>query len=233
MIEAAITEFALRGYDAASIGRIASAAGVARTVLYDHFDSKQALFAELLQTQNAELIAHVGEPIASDAPLRERIEAAYDVFFRFVEEQPLAWRLLFPAQPPLDPEVAAEYRHVRGEANRVLADLLAPDARRTGVDPSSAVGRALFAVHLEALYGSARWWHAHPDVPRAEMVRATMAALWTGMGAAERGEPWVEGSPKQEFVPRDSNPGNGRVHSGEHNPSRLTPDAAFHGDARP
>lgn len=190
--EAAITEFALRGYDAASIGRIASAAGVARTVLYDHFDSKQALFSELLQTQNAELITHVGVPIASDAPLRERIEAAYDVFFRFVEEQPLAWRLLFPAQPPLDPEVAAEYRHVRAEANRVLAELLAPDARRTGVDPVSPVGRALFAIHLEALYGAARWWHAHPDVPRVQMVRAVMAALWTGMGAAERGEPWVQ-----------------------------------------
>jgi AcrR family transcriptional regulator len=191
VIEAAIAEFAQRGYEAASIGRIAAAAGVSRTVLYDHFDSKQELFAELLRAQNAELIAHVGEPIASGAPLRERIHAAYDVFFRFVEEQPLAWRLLFPAQPPLDPEVAAEYRHVRGEANRVLAELLAPDARRTGVDPVSPVGRALFAIHLEALYGAARWWHAHPDVPRGEMVRAAMAALWTGMGAAERGEPWV------------------------------------------
>jgi AcrR family transcriptional regulator len=192
IVGAAVTEFAQRGYDAASIGRIATAAGVARTVLYDHFDSKQELFAELLRAQYTELISHLSEPIASGAPLRERIHAAYDVFFRFVEEQPLAWRLLFPAQPPLDPEVAAEYRRVRAEANRVLAELLAPDARRTGVDPSSPVGRALFAVHLEALYGSARWWHAHPDVPRGEMVRAVMAALWTGMGAAERGEPWVE-----------------------------------------
>lgn len=191
IVEAAIAEFAQRGYEAASVGRIASAAGVSRTVLYDHFASKQELFAELLRAQNAELMAHVGEPIASDAPLRSRIQAAYDVFFRFVEEQPLAWRLLFPAQPPLDPEVAASYRHVRSEANRVLAELLAPDARRTGVDPLSPVGRALFAVHLEALFGAARWWHAHPDVPRDEMVRAAMAALWTGMGAAERGESWV------------------------------------------
>jgi hypothetical protein len=29
-------------------------------------------------------------------------------------------------------------------------------------------------------------------VPRQEIVQGVVAALWTGMGAVERGEPWVQ-----------------------------------------
>lgn len=192
IVEAATAEFAQLGYEGASVGRIARAAGVSRTVLYDYFPSKHALFVELLRTQHRALLSFLSEPIASEAPMRERMQATYDAFFRFVEERPLAWRLLFPTRPPLDPAVADDYRTVRSESNRILADLLAPDARRAGVDPSSEVGRIIFTIHLDALHGTARWWRSHPDTPRAELVRAMTAALWTGMGAADRSEPWVE-----------------------------------------
>jgi AcrR family transcriptional regulator len=192
IVEAALEEFAELGYEAASVGRIAAAAGVSRTVLYDHFASKHELFGQLLRSQYAALLAFLSEPIASDAPVRERMQATYDAFFRFVEERPAGWRLLFPSRPPLDPEVDAEYRRIRHESNTVLGALLAPDARRAGVDPDSEVGRIIFTITLDALHGVARWWNSHPEVPRSELVRGTTAALWTGMGAADRGEPWVE-----------------------------------------
>ncbi len=185
-------EFAQLGYEGASVGRIAEAAGVSRTVLYDHFPSKHALFVELLRSQHAALLSFLSGPIASEAPMRERMQATYDAFLRFVEERPQAWRLLFPAHPPLDPAVADDYRTVRAESNRLLAELLAPDARLSGLNPASDVGRIIFAIHIDAMHGAARWWRAHPETPRAEMVRAITATLWTGMGAAERGEPWVE-----------------------------------------
>ena len=186
IVEAALGEFARRGYEAASIGRIAAAAGVARTVLYDHFPSKHALFVELLSDQHAALLAHLSAPIASDAPMRERMRATFDAFFAFAEERPLAWQLLFPHHPPVDPDVSAEQRRCRTESNRVLAQLLVEDARSAGIDPDSQVGRAVFAMHQEAMHGAVRWWQAHPEVERAELVEATMVTLWTGLGAAER-----------------------------------------------
>jgi len=191
IVEAALAEFAERGYEAASIGRIAAAAGITRSVLYDHFPSKHALFVELLRAQHADLVEFMRVQIVSDAPLRERLRATCDAFFAFAEERPLAWRLLFPSHPPVDPAVVSEYRRSRSESNRLLAQAWAPDARRTGVDPQSGVGRAIFAMHMEALHGAARWWHSHPDVTRAEMVASAMAVLWTGMGAVDRGERWV------------------------------------------
>ena len=168
IVDAALEEFAERGYEAASVGRIAAAAGISRTVLYDHFPSKHALFVELLSSQHAALLGFIGEPIGMDIPMRERMQLTFDAFFLFAEERPLAWRLLFPDNPPLDEHVADEHRRRRAEANRLRAKMIEP-----------------------IVQGAARWWRAHPDVPRAEVVRAVMATLWTGMSAVERGEPWV------------------------------------------
>jgi AcrR family transcriptional regulator len=187
IVSAALCEFAEIGYEAASMGRIAAAAGVSRSVLYDHFPSKHALFVELLRHWQGELLAHLEQALGGTGPLRERMRGTFDAFFAFAEEHPVAWRLLFPDHPPLDAAVAEEMRRCRTESNRVLARLLVADARRAGIDPESAVGRAVFAMHQEALHGAARWWRSHPEVTRAELVDAAVAALWTGLGVAERG----------------------------------------------
>jgi AcrR family transcriptional regulator len=187
IVGAALAEFAHRGYEAASMGRIATAAGISRTVLYDHFPSKQALFVELVADQHATLLAHLRQTIATDAPMEERLRATVDAFFAFAEEEPLAWRLLFPDNPPLDPGVAADHRRSRLEYNRLLARLLAPDARRAGIDPTSHVGAGIFAIHQAALHGAVAWWNAHPEVDRSQLVEATMAVLWDGLSELERG----------------------------------------------
>jgi AcrR family transcriptional regulator len=186
ILGAALREFAERGYESASMGQMASAAGVSRTVLYDHFPSKHALFVEVLDSQHDVLLDHLRESMASQRPMRERIRGAFDAFFGFAEERPLAFRLLFPDHPPLEDAVAAEYRRRRVQSNDLLSRLLVADARRAGIDTGSPVGRAVFVMHQEALEGAARWWQSHPAVSRAELVDAAMAALWTGLGAAER-----------------------------------------------
>jgi AcrR family transcriptional regulator len=193
IVDAALAEFAELGYEAASMGRIAEAAGIARSVLYDHFESKHALFVELLSSEHAALLGFLREPIGMDAPMHERMRLTHDAFFRFAQERPLAWRLLFPDREPLDSEAADEHRRRRTDTNRLLAALIEPDARQAGLDPDSTVAHLIFTIHIDALHGAVRWWRLHPSVPRSELVRGSLAALWTGMGAAERGEPWVAG----------------------------------------
>src|SRR5206468_12644250 len=85
VVEAALEAFASRGYEAVSMGEIAAAAGVARTVLYDHFDSKKALYLALLEEQNAQLVAHVAERITGAGDTRARMRATIDAFFGFAE----------------------------------------------------------------------------------------------------------------------------------------------------
>ncbi len=188
IVEAALGEFAQRGYEAASIGRIAGASGIARTVLYDHFASKLELFVEILELEQRTLLRYLGTALGSPGTTEDRWRATFDAFFAFVQEQPLGWKLLFPNHPPLDPEAAAEFRRVRADSNRMLAELLAADARRAGLEPESVRARALFAIHREALTAAARWWQGHVDVSRAEMVDSAIAALWTGFGGLQPGQ---------------------------------------------
>jgi AcrR family transcriptional regulator len=185
IIDAALAEFAAVGYEAASVGSIATAAGVTRTVLYDHFPSKLALFSDLLAVEDEAMLAYLSAALESSGTVEDRWRATFDAFFRFVEDQPLAWRLLYPSRPPLDTEAGEVLRRSRSESGRVLARLLAPDARRAGLEPESVIARAVFAIHRDALTAAARWWQAHPQVTRAEIVESSMAALWTGFGGLQ------------------------------------------------
>ncbi len=192
---AALQEFAQAGYDAASMRRIGAAAGVSRTVLYDHFPSKRALFGSLLKETHVTLLAHLQESIEREVSMRRRIGATIEAYLAFAEHEPLAWQLLYPDRPPIDPDVSADHRRCRAESNRLLAALLAPDAKRAGIEPSSNVGQAIFSIHQAALRGAVRWWQAHPDVPREELVQAAMDVIWTGLGGLERGEACAVSSP--------------------------------------
>ncbi|MFK3758230.1 TetR/AcrR family transcriptional regulator [Lysobacter enzymogenes] len=49
ILEAAVAEFRQAGYDATSMDRIAASAGVSKRTVYNHFPSKEALFAQILQ----------------------------------------------------------------------------------------------------------------------------------------------------------------------------------------
>ncbi len=181
LFDAALKEFSTHGYEGASLGRIAREAGVTRTVLYDHFPSKRALFGALLEAKHDQLLCHLREAMSSGVPSTERIEAMLDAFLAFAEREPEAWRLLYPDHAPVDPEAAADYRRLHRQASRLLGTMLAPDARRAGLDPASSVARAIFALQQSALEGLVRWWYAHPRVTRQQVLNAAMKALWSGI----------------------------------------------------
>ena len=73
VISAAIEEFLAAGFDGTSMDRIAARAKVSKRTVYNHFPSKEALFAEILrQLWDA---SHSGEAFAYRAavPLREQL----------------------------------------------------------------------------------------------------------------------------------------------------------------
>ena len=188
IVDAALKEFSLHGYEGASLGRIAADAGVTRTVLYDHFPSKRALFVALLEAKRGELLSHLREALSTDSAGAERIRAVLDAFLRFAEREPETWRLLYPEHAPVDPHVAADHLRLHRDASRLLASMLAPDARRAGLDPASPVAGAVFALQQAALEGLVRWWHAHPRVGREQVLDAAMKSLWKGLEGLEMGE---------------------------------------------
>src|SRR5215207_1499997 len=126
ILTAAIDAFASRGYDAASVSQIATAAGITKPVLYDHFASKRRLFEEAVEEIRDELIARGAEVMGRDAPIEERIRAAIDAFFAYVEERPAAARVLLVV-PRGEPALAEVSRRVQAEATAGIAALLAAE----------------------------------------------------------------------------------------------------------
>src|SRR5437764_891581 len=186
LFEAALWEFSAHGYEGASLGRIAADAGVTRTVLYDHFPSKRALFVALLEVKRRELLSHLREALSTDSSGEERIRAVFDAFLAFAQREPQTWRLLYPDHAPVDREVAADHRRLHRDASRLLASMLAPDARRAGLDPASPVAAAILALQQASLEGLVRWWHAHPRGSRGRVLVAPLKALWKGLEGLEK-----------------------------------------------
>jgi AcrR family transcriptional regulator len=178
--------FAERGYEGASMIEIAQGAGITPAVIYDHFPSKAALQVELLERQSEELFAFIGEALFAAASGPEaRLRAGIDAFFRFVEEHPYAWRMMF-RDPPSDPGVAAAYHRLSGVATETIASFIKTEAAAHLLrqdDPGQAA--EVFAQLLRsAQVGLATWWYEHRDVSREEIVERLLDFCWTGMEQA-------------------------------------------------
>ncbi|MGF0240582.1 TetR/AcrR family transcriptional regulator [Rhodococcus sp. IEGM1300] len=73
IILAAIAEFRANGFEITSMDKIAATAGVSKRTVYNHFPSKEELFAEILNQLWARLTAETETPYRPDVPLREQM----------------------------------------------------------------------------------------------------------------------------------------------------------------
>lgn len=121
LLEVAVEVFAARGFHATSMDEIAEAAGVTKPVLYQHFPSKRALYRELLDEVDEQLVARLVAATAGAPTGRERVQRGFAAYFRFVAEHRAAFRLLFGASVRND----AEFTLVAERAIDRIADLIA------------------------------------------------------------------------------------------------------------
>jgi AcrR family transcriptional regulator len=182
VLDAATQAFAERGYEGASIGHIAQTAGVVASVVYDHFGSKRELYLTLLQDAGQALIEHTTQPGPAGPP-EKMFAANIEAFYRFVEDHPFVWRVIF-RDPPSDAELTAAHRDIQQRASSAIATLigtvrpgeqLVPGVPREQVDNMLAEG--IKAVN-NAL---AAWWYEHREVSREQMLAIARTLLWSGL----------------------------------------------------
>ncbi|RDI61275.1 TetR/AcrR family transcriptional regulator [Microvirga subterranea] len=88
ILEAARRVFEAEGLEGASLRAIAAAAGYTPAALYFHFESKEAIYAEILQVSLAKLGEVVRKEASQAIEPTERLRAAAMAFFRFYAENP-------------------------------------------------------------------------------------------------------------------------------------------------
>jgi AcrR family transcriptional regulator len=130
ILDAALDEFAARGFAAARLDDVARRAGVAKGTIYIHFKDKEALFQELILFQLSPVVGSFEAALASDLPLRAIVDQAIEIFVRdiFGTRRKYVMRLIMSEGPRFPTLAEFYYRQVlsrmlnavRGRLNRAL-----------------------------------------------------------------------------------------------------------------
>lgn len=131
---AAADEFTENGYSAAKLQDIARRAGFTKGAVYSNFESKQALFAELLSKRSMELATRVIDTVSGLGP-GDAAGRGGDAIASWIVAEP-RWPLLvteFGIQAGRVPELAEGYRLERRRLRDELERLIANRASEWGV----------------------------------------------------------------------------------------------------
>ncbi|MGM8930271.1 TetR/AcrR family transcriptional regulator [Salinicola halophyticus] len=128
--------FARYGYEGTTLAQIATAASIKKPSIYNHFDSKAALFLELSRDADNDMIALIDASLAdmAGAPFEQRLRHLLQqcATFAYREHQGVFYKrfLLFP---PLDLIAETEAITVKGESriDRRLLEFV-QEGRRIG-----------------------------------------------------------------------------------------------------
>lgn len=151
LFEVALTLFADHGYPATTMDDIAESAGVTKPLVYQHFDSKRALYLELMDAVSHELVERiVAATAAADGP-RQQVELGFAAYFSQMVDNEPAFRLLYGRDAPDDLELGAALRRVEEAIAQAIDPLI--DA---GLDPGH---RRLIAHAVVGMAeGASRHW---------------------------------------------------------------------------
>ncbi len=179
LLAAALEEFGRRGFHLTQMDHVAAAAGVSKGLLYQHFSSKDELFAAVCVAIVDDFAARFSAAVeAADSP-EGRVRAAVREVLDYVTERPAAWSVVLGHldNPDLGP--------LRERLGTSIAEVLA--RRRPG--PAARQAVTLLQPQITgALFGLVSWWLEHPDTPRSRVEASAVDFIWLGLERLRDGE---------------------------------------------
>lgn len=195
LLEAALQEFGSRGYYLTQMEHVASTAGVSKALLYQHFGSKEELFAAVTEQVVESFMNRLPEILGMAGDALGAWRGAVRLLCDLVSEHPESWALV--ARHLDNPEVGAPLRTLREQFNEALARILASyynpeqqDVAALSKEEVLAQARLTVPLVVGALQGLMSWWLDHPEVPRAMVEARAVDFGWLGLDRIRRGE-WV------------------------------------------
>ena len=195
LLDVGRTVFAVKGRDAASMEEIAAAAGVSKPVVYEHFGTKENLYAEVVANEMAVLDQTIRSALSLGRS-RVRIEQAVLALLTYIENNPEGFAIV-----SRDPGTAGGYETLLNNATESVTPILGDAFERAGFDSAVSV---LYANSLVGMVAqTARWW-LEKRSPDKEIVAAHIVNLcWNGLAGMESNPSLVgsvEGPEAQEGV---------------------------------
>lgn len=196
VFQAAVHEFASKGYRNASMNSLVKAAGISKGSLFLYFGSKQHLFNSVVEFATSlvkDYLRHVREE-TKDLDIFQRLEQLLRAGFRFIDGHPhlarIYFHLLHSGEAPFGAQRILELRR---QAEEFLSELLRAAASRGQIRSDIDVERTAFLVnamfekllrayHTEFLASGAGLYRGHPK-ELDEWITATLDMLKHGMAS--------------------------------------------------
>ncbi len=184
LLEVALRLFAGRGFAATTMDDIATAAGVTKPLLYQHFASKRALYLELVDSVAHDMLVAIGDATSQASGPRQQVEAGFAAYFDLVVTHENAFRLLFGSDVPDDPELSRALRRVEDTVAEAVGPLI--DA---GLDSEH---RRLIAYAVVGMAtGASRHWLASSggrseELEAERLARRVADLAWAGLRSVHR-----------------------------------------------
>ncbi|MEQ3549069.1 TetR/AcrR family transcriptional regulator [Pseudonocardia nematodicida] len=168
---AAVDLFAERGYEAVSMGDVATAAGISRRSLFNHFPTKADLLWSGHEFYVDRLRHHLAQPHGRSADLAAVLSSAFARAFEDLGEDGLALAQARLRVVATHPDTAAAGYVVIAASRAAVLDFL-----RTRV-PDELTCRCVAGGVAGAVYEAALWWAAGDAPDPGHAVRIAVAGL--------------------------------------------------------
>jgi AcrR family transcriptional regulator len=127
LLDLALQVFATKGYHDASMTDIAELAGVTKPVVYQHFESKRALFLAIIENVGKQMIAEIAQATSQAPDGKSKAENGTVAFFRWVAKDVNSFKFLYDSGTRNDPEFAEAVKRVTSSSAEAIAPLIAID----------------------------------------------------------------------------------------------------------
>lgn len=178
LLASAYEVFARRGYAEASVELIAEHAGYSKGAVYSNFESKQAMFLELLRQRMEDDIGWSRELLASSDDPAAILSSLGDRLHEF--EQKLDWCLIsaeFQMEASRRPDIAAAYAELLRKNRKSLAGIISALFRKAGT-PLPMPAQEIAAMMMGMVQGLSMQRAADPEaVPRGLLTRSIQLFL--------------------------------------------------------
>ncbi len=190
LVEVAASLFSERGYRSTTMDDVAEAAGVTKPLLYQHFDSKKALYLELVDEVAHRMLAAVAEATSKAESPRQKVEFSLNAYFILVVSDKASFQLLYDRDHGGDEELGRAVRQVQHALVTAIEPLI--DA---GLDDNHRRFLASGMVGM-AEGASLTWIESQQDAPPIaseqerlaeadRLARRLSSLMWAGLRSVQ------------------------------------------------
>ncbi|MGC5017845.1 TetR/AcrR family transcriptional regulator [Micromonospora sp. DT47] len=173
---AAVQLIAEQGFSATTVDDIAARAGVAKGTVYYNFESKTALFEELLRHGIGLLTADFRAAVAG-LPPREALAALVRAELEYIRRYRAFAQLLLSEMWRTNREWQQTLRLLRGEAIEVIAETVRAGVDSGDLPPDLDVRTASSALFGVGLVVAVDWLVFQPDRPIEDVQEALLGIV--------------------------------------------------------